>query len=926
MTEEPDDPSLLALGAAVADGAPVNWDALDTAASDAGRQELVRAMRDVAALMAAHRQVEAPVPDADPETPRHWGHLVLFERVGEGAFGAVYRGFDPRLEREVAVKLLRTGDDPGPSPLAEARHLARIRHSNVVVVHGADQHDGRAGIWMEYIEGQTLAVMVRESGPMSAREVTGIGIDLCRALSALHAVGLLHRDIKPQNVMREVGGRIVLMDFSGAEALAPGLGAANVSGTPLYMAPELFDGSQATVPSDVYSLGILLFFLLTGTVPVDGRTLAELKMAHARHTRKRLRDLRPDLPESIVQVIGCATDHDPAKRYQTIGELEHALAAATGVHRLPQTDSAASGAAVARRSVSGGRVGSAVLWTAAGLMLGLAAAGVVARWRQTPAPAAVTARFPIGPPYVAGSWPRLSPDGRLVVFGTVVEGRNRFWIRPLDSRDGHPLPSTTAVETPFWSPDSRTLAFFADGKLKRISAQGGAPETLTSVEQPRGGDWSADRLLFAVRKGIFSIAQDGGQLTAVTTVDEAAGEFQHAWPRFLPDGRRFLFIIRSSNEARTGLYVGSLDGAPPRRLLQAYSRATYAAGHLLWVREGTLMAQPFDTAAATLSGMPIAISGRVKHHAEGDAAFDVAPSGVLVYYQEPGQALTRLTLFDRRGREHQVLTEPGAHRQPRFSPDGERVIAERASQEGSNVDLWMYEVARQSAVKLTTSETPDTNAAWSNDGRTVAYTLTRASAHRIFTKDVDDGRPERPLPAFSGEAIVEDWSAGGPYLAARVPREGLWIIPLDPGQKPWMFRRDTRATVWQSEFSPNGQWLAYMSDESGSPEVFVEPFPATGARWQISTRGGAEPHWRPDGRELFYLAGDGTLMAIDVSSTGWQNRKPTPLFRMSVAELAGQSDYDVSPNGEQFVVATFLADPIVPPIEVILNWTSLLKK
>jgi dipeptidyl aminopeptidase/acylaminoacyl peptidase len=280
------------------------------------------------------------------------------------------------------------------------------------------------------------------------------------------------------------------------------------------------------------------------------------------------------------------------------------------------------------------------------------------------------------------------------------------------------------------------------------------------------------------------------------------------------------------------VYVGSLDGTAPRRLMPAYSRVTYGAGHLLWVRDGTLQAQPFDVDSATLSGQPIALSGRVKHHAEGDAAFDVSSSGVLIYYREPGEALTRLTLFDRRGRERQVLTDVGAHRQPRFSPDGERVLAERASLEGSNVDLWIYEVARQGAVKLSTADAPHANAAWSADGRTVAYTLTRDSTHRIFTKTVDDSRPERPLEAFAGEAILEDWSSAGRYLAARVPRDGLWIIPLDGRHKPWPFRQDSRATVWQSEFSPGGQWLAYMSDLSGSPEVFVSRSPrqANGAR------------------------------------------------------------------------------------------------
>jgi Tol biopolymer transport system component len=927
MTDDPDDPSLIALGAAVSDGVAVDWAEVEGQADNAERQHLVRAMRDVATLVAAHRQVDAP-PTGEPPvaSAHHWRHLVLFERVGEGAFGTVYRGWDPRVEREVAVKLLRKPEHSTHSPLAEARHLARVRHSNVVVVHGADQDDEQVGIWMEYIDGQTLAAMVRDAGPMSAREVTGIGIDLCRALSALHAAGLLHRDIKAHNVMREVGGRIVLMDFSGAQSLAPEDSTEVFSGTPLYMAPELFVGGAAAVASDVYSLGVLLFFLLTGTVPVDGPTMAALKDAHERRTRRRLRDLRPDLPETIVQVIECAMEHDAATRYQTVGELERALATASGTHLAPAVAPDASHTPAAVTSVGVRTNRTALMWTAAGLLVGaIMAAGFMLRWGP-PAPFALTARFTVGPPYIAGSWLRLSPDGRLIVFGTGVEGRQRLWIRALDSLDGHALLNTTATETPFWSPDSRTLAFFADGKLKKISADGGEPETLTDAVQPNGGDWSGDRLIFAAQKGLYTVASDGSQLAAVTTLDQSAGEFQHAWPRFLPDGRRFLYIIRSSRAERTGVYLGSLDGASPRRLMPAYSRVTYSPGHLFYVREGTLLAQPFDARTAELGGSPVALSGRVKYHAEGDAAFDVTPSGVLIYYLEPGQALTRLTLFDRRGRELQALTETGAYRQPRFSPDGGRVVAEKASLTDSNVDLWIYEVARQSAVKLTSASTPEVNPVWSTDGTHIVFSSKRDSTYRIFTKTVDGTRVEEPLEPSPGDALVEHWSRDGRYLSAALPRNGLWIIPLIPGQRPWPVRTDPRSSWWQSEFSPDGRWLAYMSEESGSPEVFVEPLPATGARWQVSTRGGAEPHWRGDGKELFYLAGDSTLMAIDVSAPGWQTARPTTLFRVSVPDLAGHSDYDVAPDGETFVVNVFLADPIVPPIDVVLNWQSLLRK
>jgi Tol biopolymer transport system component len=925
MTDDPEDPSLIALGAAVSDGVPVDWTEIESQSHDDERQQLVRAMRELETLVAAHRQIEAAAPtDRPASSARRWQHLVLFEAVGEGAFGTVYRGWDPRLEREVAVKLLRKSDHTGHSPLTEARHLARIRHSNVVVVHGADQDDDQVGIWMEYIDGQTLAAMIRTGGPMSAREATGIGIDLCRALASLHAAGLLHRDIKAHNVMREVGGRIVLMDFSGVQALAPAEDGGVLSGTPLYMAPELFEGEPATPGSDVYSLGVLLFFLLTGTVPVDGPTMAALKAAHGKATRKRLRDLRSDLPQGIVQVIECATAHDPQQRYQTVGEIELALAASSGTSIAPAPIEVVHATPPAKTGslTLGAR---SALWAAAVVLLGLAVAFGVMRWRAVERPM-LTARFTIGPPYTTGSWPRLSPDGRLIVFGTTIEGRKRLWIRPLDSLEGRPLMNTTADETPFWSHDSRTLAFFADDKLKRIPADGGEPETVTEAVQPHGGDWLGDRIIFSARDGIFTVGADGSQLTPVTRIDAVPGDFQHAWPEFLPDGRRFLYVIRSAHAERTGVYVGSLDGAAPVRLMAGYSRVTYCDGQLFYVRDGTLLAQPFDARTATFTGSPVALSGRVKYHAEGDAAFDVAASGVLIYYLEPGEASTRLTLFDRRGREKQVLTDAAAYRQPRFSPDGTRIVAEKASLADSNVDLWIYEVARQSAVKLTSTAAPAVNPAWSPDGTRIVFSSKRDSTYHVFTKTVDGTHSEQPLEPSPGDAIVEHWSHDGQYLSVTIPRNGLWIVPLAPGQKPWNVRSGSRNAQWQSEFSSDGRWLAYMSEESGSPEVFVEPFPATGARWHVSTRGGGEPHWRGDGKELFYIGGDSTLMAVDVSAPGWQNARPTPLFRISVPDLAGHSDYDVAPDGQSFVVNVFLADPVVPPVDVVLNWTSLLAK
>ena len=927
MSDDPDDPGLIALGVAISEGATIDWREAERSAGSEEKQRLVQGLRDLAALVAAHRAAAAdPADSLDPlpkqPAPRPWRHLVLFEPLGGGAFGTVFRGWDPQLEREVAVKLLKKDVSSTGSPLAEARHLARIRHANIVTAHGADQDDGQVGIWMEYIEGQTLAEMVRDAGPMSAREMTGIGIDLCRALSALHGAGLLHRDIKAQNVMREIGGRIVLMDFSGAQSLLPESGPEVFSGTPLYMAPELFDGASASIATDVYSLGILLFFLLTGSVPVDGATVSDVKRAHAVRARKELRDLRTDLAEPVVQVIERAIEPDPARRYRTAGELERALATASGLHSVPAqfpvTEPKQGDVDVVSRWWTWTlRAG----WLAAALAVGSVGWLAAARMRPVP-PSSPMTRFLIGPPFNFGAWPRLSPDGTQLAFGTVVEGRSRFWIRTLDSLDGRALMNTTATETPFWSPDGRVLVFFADQKLKRIQMNAEDPETIADAPHPRGGDWFGDWILFSTTTGIWRVAADGSKLAALTTLDQAQRDFQHGWPRFLPDGKRFIFMIRSANPERAGMYIGALDGRMPVRFMPAYSRVNYANGYLFYVKEGTLFAQPFDADSGVLSGTPTPLSGRVKAHAGGDAAFDVTPTGVLIFSQESGQPQTRLVLMDRRGRELQALTDVGPHRQPRFSPDGQRVVAETVSPD-NNVDLWLYGVARPSSTRLTSNDAPDVRPVWTPDGTRVLFSSKRPTNYRVFRKMVDGTGEEEPIQVPPGDVYVEHLSPDQRYITASILRNGLWIIPLAPGQKPWQFRADARATAWQSEFSPDGRWLAYMSEESDSPEVYVEPFPATGARWQVSTLGGAEPHWQ-GANNLFYLAADDTIMMTTVGVPNWQYTKPMKLFRVSVPDLAGNTDFAVSPDGERFVVNAFVAEPIVPPIETIVNWQPLL--
>lgn len=919
MTGTPEDAWLIALANDVGDGRPIDWDAIvPPGASDATRR-VVAELRRVAAVVDAHRAGEERLPasvSAEPpaDTPSTWRQLVLLQAVGQGAFGTVYRAWDAQLDREVALKVLLHA--PQGAPLEEARNLARIRHPNVVAVYGAEQVGEQVGIWMEFIEGETLASVVRDRGPMSAREVAGIGIDLCRALSALHRSGLLHGDIKAHNVMRETGGRIVLMDFSGVQA-ADATRAPTISGTPLYIAPEVFEGRPASFRSDIYSLGVLLFYLLSGHYPIEGSDVAEIRRHHSGGERVRLRDIRPELPDPVVQIVERATAVDPAARFHTVGDLEHALVGIFAAHDATM------------RGADGGGAGprtSVWIWGLAALSALLAG---VAVWLAVPVrtPAMPLVRTTIGPPFNSGPWPRVSPDGRMVVFGTTVEGRTVLWLRSLDTLTGRVLKQAETGETPFWSSDSRRLAFFSNDRLKVIDVATGNVETLGDAAAPHGGDWNNNGvLIFGAAGGIVRVTASGSERAFVTTLDEAAGDYQHTWPEFLPDGEHFLFIIRSRVQERTGVYLGSLRPAVPRKIMPAYSRVAYtSSGHLLFVRNAILTAQPFEPASAALSGAPIAIASSVKYHIASDAAFDVSSTGILVYRTNEGLPTTSLMLFDRGGGLQRSLTKPGFFRHPRFSPDGTRIATEGVEGDLQDPDLWVLGPSDR-ATRFTSHAGPDVRPAWSPDGRRLAFSSKRGTSYDIYVKALDVLEDERVLWKSEADKLVEDWSPDGAALSVTVLRSGLWRYPIDTTQKPTLIRPSFNAETWQSEFSPDGRWLAYMSTESGRAEVYVEPVPANGARWQVSANGGAEPHWRRDSGELFYLTIDQWIAAIAVPVTGsWSLTAPTRLFKVTVPELLGGSDFSVGPDGH-FVVNVRQSDQAIPPVEVVVNWTDLLNR
>ena len=934
MNDQPDDAWLIALGNDVSDGKTVDWEVADRRTTDPEARALLDNLKRLESVIKAHRTggsgSGAPAQGIEPPTTC-WHHFVLFEPVGSGAFGTVYRAWDTKVDREVALKLLpATGSSTRP-PLTEARNLARVSHPNVVTVYGAEHAEGKVGIWMEFIQGQTLAEMVRERGPMSAREVVGIGVDLCRAMSALQAAALLHRDIKAHNVMREVGGRIVLMDFSGAWTSEPHEAPANVSGTPLYMAPELFESRPPSVASDIYSLGVLLFYLLSGRVPVEGATVKDLKAAHARGARVRLRDLRPELPEAVVQVVERAIEHAPSDRYQTAGELEHALVGTFGAYAGPAVETVP-------QPVSGPKRRHLPAWVTLAASV-LALAGVAAlmpgAWgRSAAAIDPLMAHFLIELPHNTSSWPRVSPDGRLVVFGSMVGGSDLLWIRELRTINGRPIPNTSTKETPFWSPDSRFLVFYDKGKLKKIEVAGDhQPETLADAPRLKGGDWGASGVIvFAHDEGVFRVDPDGGNLRAVTVLNRQRGEYSHGWPEFLPDGRHFLFVVRSTQPEYSGIYVGSLDSSGYTRITADYSRAAYSRdGYLLFVRDGSLVAQAFDMASLSLHGEAQQIATNVKYHGGSDAAFDVSDNGVLIFREYEGLPVSRLLIQDEAGARIGPISPVGAYRHPRFSPDGEKIVVESQEAGNLNPDLLLFNLVRGGTTRLTKNDAPDVAPAWSPDGREIAFSSKRETRYDVYTKTLDDATPEKLVLGFDGDKFVEDWATDR-SLVLSVLRSGLWMAPTTDGGKtpPTLIRPTSSPDRWLAEGSPDGNWIAYTSGEGDDREVYVEPLHGSQARTQylVSTGGGFEPHWRADGREIFYLTTDGRLASVAVTPTGdtLVLEKPRILFRAIVPSPGITSNFHVTGDGKRFVVNTLLGYPPVPPVHVVVHWTGLLER
>ena len=855
------------------------------------------------------------------------GPYDIVAPLGAGGMGEVYSARDTRLGRTVAIKIL--AEAHGPRDAAhrrfetEARAIASVNHPHICALFDIGRDGDVAYMVMEHLEGETLAARLSK-GPLPIADALRCAMQIADALDQAHRRGIVHRDLKPANVMLTRGGAKVL-DFGVAQLREPAAGgpgdldatrtaARDIVGTPQYMAPEQAEARAVDARTDVFAFGSLLYEMLSGRKAFTGDTPAAVMHAIAAGTAPPPID---QVPGSLNRVLRDCFARDPDERWQSMGDLRRVLA---DVADQPVASGAAASTSIGRREW--------IAWGAAAIF-GTAAGFTLLRRPSREMSLSPLVRLDVVAP--AGmamnffqTMPALSPDGQTLVFSALVEGRLSLWLRRLDSLELRELPDTNGGGGVFWSPDGRSLGFFADGKLMRMPLSGGARHPLCDSPLGSGGVWTPSGTI-VFQKGfsgtLHEIPADGGAATPVPAL-QSLPQGAHRFPSLLPDGKTILFALGGGPSGAEGTYAFRLGDGAPRLVMAQPSKVGYALGHLFFGQDARVMAQPFDVSTLALQGDPIEVTTAWMF--QRLVFFDVAPSGVIAAYDEE-VVTAQPTWFDRVGRSLRTVGPAGPFIHLDLAKDEQHVLLERY--EHGRGELWTLDVARNVPTRLTRGPGWAFMGIWGPDAARIMYTETVGDTLAVFERDaVGGGRETQVLKlAQMGPATVTDWSDDGKYLVltgdALPGTAGFWLLPLTGDRKPLPYMQ-TPGMAGQGRVSPDGRWLAYVSFESNTPEIYVASFPAGDAKWRISAAGGIQPKWRRDGRELFYLAPDGTIMAVSMPTTPDRAGVPAPLFKTEAIRFFGGGRYDYAPSkdGQRFLVNTRVGAPRPTSISIIVGW------
>jgi Tol biopolymer transport system component/predicted Ser/Thr protein kinase len=870
------------------------------------------------------------------------GPYEILAPLGAGGMGEVYRARDTRLDRTVALKILSEAF-AGNAELRqrferEARAVSSLNHAHVCALYDVGRQDGIDFLVMEYLEGETLADRLGR-GPLPADQLLRHAIEIADALDKAHRQGIVHRDLKPGNIMLTKSG-VKLLDFGLVKIQAPGGPAASVLsglvtadrpltahgavlGTFQYMAPEQLEGKEADARTDIFALGTILYEMATGRRAFVGKSQASLIAAILSSDPPPLSTLQPLAPPALERLVNVCLAKDPDERMQTAHDV---------MQELKWIAEGGTAGPPAGHWLAAPRGRERIAWVLAAL-LPVLATFLTQRLTARPEPVASPMRFEVQAPASGGvsyfGFPILSPDGRTLAFLATVDGVTSLWARDLASLELRKVAGTEGVEDDFmFSGDSRSVAVVVRDALNRVSLSGGPAFTICRMKSIALGEWSSQgTILFGNRDDgrIYEVPASGGTPAPVTTVEKGEA---HQFPTFLPDGRHFLFLAKQADS--NAIYLATLGSTEKRRLMLSDSQPSYAPpGYILFAQGGTLLAQPFDEGELRLHGEPVAVADELV--IEGGPAswhhFAASMTGTLAFRRQ-GRVPVQLTWFDREGRVAGTVGAPGYYAMPDLSPDGRRLVV--VSRDGSRTEtaLATVDLERGAIRRLPPEPRECFSPIWSRDGRFIVYGVGARGGPNELRRQPADGGSDDVWLKSGGTLLPMDFSPDGRILAY-LSGLGAGVATLRIGSLPDLeSATDAGQRRFHATFSPDGRWIAFTSRASGRDEIEVEPYPATGARWHVSVSGGAQPRWRGDGKELFYLAADQALMAVDtvLGPKEFSAGIPRTLFKTAAPVFTGGKSYVVTSDGQRFLYPHPVKGAAPSPIVIVLNWAAELTR
>jgi len=876
-----------------------------------------------------------------PGTPL--GPYEIGAPLGAGGMGEVYRARDTRLERTVAIKILPAQFS---SDLVrkqrferEAKTISNLNHPHICVLHDIGHQGGIDYLVMECVEGETLAKRL-EKGPLPLEQVLKLGAQIADALDKAHRGGVVHRDLKPANIMLTSTGA-KLLDFGLAKSVAPLASLATLTaakqespvtehgtivGTFQYMSPEQVEGKEVDGRSDIFSLGAVLYEMVTQKKAFEGKSQLSVASAILEKEPTPIGTVKPMTPAALEHTIKKCLTKNPEERWQSARDLADELRWI--MESGPQMPGSGASAAKTRS-----RERSAWL-VAGGLSIALIATLV---WWRNSKPAQQSMYFQAPVPFSAHDI-AIAPNGHTLAVVAYSEAarKNEIWIYELGSGNANSVADTEGASYPFWSADGRNIAFFADGKLKTLEVPGGPVQVLCDAPSGRGGAWNKDGVIVFTPEaspggGLYRVSASGGTPEQISTPDPARGEQSHRWAVFLPDGRHYLYMAANfaGRKNVNAIFAGSLGSNEKHFVAEASGNAAYAApGYLLFPREKTLLAQRFDLKRFALIGDPTAVLTDIQYQPQvRRAVFAVSDNDVLVGQTGAGIAFSQPLWFDRKGHQEGAVGKAGVYGSVFIAANGRSVAVDSTDMTSLNTDVWTYELQRESAQRLTFDPGFDVVPIWSPDASRLVFSSNRGEHVDLYMKNSDGAETEKVIVHDEFNKIPSDWFRNGEYiLYTRGP--DLWFLTL-PALKSTLFIK-APSIVRNGQFSPDGKWVAYASNETGKWEIYVTSFPDARGKWQVSTGGGEEPRWRGDGKELFYISSDSKMMAVPVTiGANFDAGAPVALFQAVPRQPVSTNDqfvYDVARDGQRFLILTQVKRPESRPMSVILNWSARLPK